>query len=191
MIIGCDLDDVLANFIDEFTTLANLIYGRPELGTDPVDWEWSNFGLSKEEQSDIWDIIKCTQSFWTKLKLEPGVDPSLVYEMDRKHTLYFPTARVDTVGGPAAKQSAAWIRQNFWIEFPAVFAAYDKGPLAIALKYDAFIDDRPKNCLDIKRVLPNCKTYLKDSSHNLSFDAGANGLVRVKDFNEFARIVEG
>jgi hypothetical protein len=66
---------------------------------------------------------------------------------------------------------------------------YEKGPLAAALKYDYFIDDRPKNCLDIQKAVPTCKVYLKNSSHNLSFDAEAAGLTRVRDFDEFAIII--
>jgi hypothetical protein len=37
--------------------------------------------------------------------------------------------------------------------------------------------------------VPTCKVYLKDSSHNLAFDADANGLTRVKDFDTFAKII--
>jgi 5'(3')-deoxyribonucleotidase len=191
MIIGIDLDDVLADFISEFTQLANAYYGRPAVGTEPVDWEWSNFGLSKEEQAFIWKEIQAIPGFWEKLKIKKGVDPRLVYRMDRNHTVYFPTARVDTAGDSAAKQSAYWLRKNFGIEFPAVFVAYDKGPMATSLKYDYFIDDRPKNCIDIQKALPKCKVYLKDSSHNRTFDAAANGFTRVKDFNEFANILGG
>ena len=188
-IVGVDLDDVLADFIGEFTQLANAYYQRPPVGTQPVDWEWSNFGLSKEEQEFIWSEIRSINNFWEHLKVEDGVDPRLVFQLDRDHSVYFPTARVDTVGDSAAKQSAYWIRKNFGIEFPAVFAAYDKKPMAAALKYDYFIDDRPKNCIDIQKALPNCKVYLKDASHNQAFDAEASGFTRVKNFNEFAKIV--
>jgi len=190
MIIGIDLDDVLADFISEFTALAYKRFGRPEPGTLPVDWEWSNFGLSKDEQSAVWGDIKSDPYFWQMLSVEEGVSARLLAELEQKHTVYYPTARVDAnLGASAAKQSAYWLRKKFGIQFPAVFATYDKKPMALALKYDYFIDDRPKNCLDIQSALPNCKVYLKDSSHNAAFDAEANGLTRVRDFDEFAKII--
>jgi 5'(3')-deoxyribonucleotidase len=187
--IGIDLDDVLADFMPAYLGLAYKRFGRPPLGSMPVDWEWSNILPSKEDQEAVWRDVKDIPNFWKTLLIMPGVHRWKVHEMDRDHTVYFPTARVE-VHGPesAAKQSAAWIQENFDIEFPAVFAAYEKKPMAIALKYDYFLDDRPKNCIDIHDALPNCKVYLKDISHNQDFIC-PEWLVRVRDFNQFAKIV--
>jgi hypothetical protein len=66
----------------------------------------------------------------------------------------------------------------------------EKGPMARALKYDFFIDDRPRNCEDIKKALPDCKVFLKDSSHNRSWLC-IDGIQRIGGFNEFAEIVLG
>lgn len=192
LVIGVDLDDVLADFISEFTRFANARFGRPALGTQPVDWEWSNFGLSKDEQDAVWADIKSEPYFWETLDAEKGADPSKLHALDILHTVYFPTARVNVNGpDPAARQSARWLRNGFGIRFPQVFAAFDKKPMALALKYDYFIDDRPKNCIDIQDALPQCKVYLKDSSHNQTFVCGGpnNNFTRVKDFNEFADII--
>jgi len=189
-VIGLDLDDCLSDFISAFTKLANAKYGRPALGTEPVDWEWSNFGLTKEEQTAIWDDIKQIPNFWLNLSSEAGFKGCTLYAMDRDHEVYFSTARVNTVGNNARKQSAAWLLEHAGILYPAVIAAYEKGPMALALKYDYFLDDRPKNCIDIHNALPNCKVYLKNSSHNSAFVA-PEWLVRVQDFDEFAKIVEG
>lgn len=176
-----------------YLSLAHKRFGRPAIGSMPADWEWSNILPSKEEQELVWSDVKSVPNFWETLPVMAGVDRRLVYRMDAKHTLYFPTARVE-VHGPdsAARQSAYWIRKQFGIEFPQVFAALDKKPMAVALKYDYFIDDRPKNCTDILSVLPDCKVYLKDSSHNQTFNRTAPGdprIIRVRDFNEFAEIV--
>jgi 5'(3')-deoxyribonucleotidase len=188
-IIGIDLDDVLADFMPAYLYLAHKRFGRPPIGSMPVDWEWSNILPSKEDQALVWQDVSAIPNFWETLNVMEGASFSKLNEMDRNHTVYFPTARVE-VHGPAsaAKQSASWIRAQFGIEFPAVFAAYEKKPMAIALKYDYFIDDRPKNCIDIHDALPNCKVYLKDSSHNQAFVC-PEWLVRVRDFNQFAHIV--
>jgi 5'(3')-deoxyribonucleotidase len=140
-------------------------------------------------QDEVWAEIKSMNNFWMKLGVEPGADWELLQELEKKHVVYYPTARVNTVGYHAGQQSAAWLSQRFGIQCPTVIAAYEKGPLARALKYDFFLDDRPKNCIDIQAALPNCRVFLKDSSHNQDFDAGLNGFTRVKDFNEFANII--
>jgi 5'(3')-deoxyribonucleotidase len=188
-IIGIDLDDVLADFMPAYLYLAHKRFGRPPIGYMPVDWEWSNILPSKEDQALVWSDVKEIANFWETLDVMEGVWSRPLWHMDHDHTVYFPTARVEVHGISAAKQSAAWIRNKFGIEFPAVIVAYEKKPMALALKYDYFIDDRPKNCFDIHDALPNCKVYLKDSSHNQTLIC-PEWLVRVKNFNEFARIVD-
>ena len=187
-IIGIDLDDCLADSISAFTRLANKKFGRPALGAQPCDWEWSNFGLSREEQKSIWDDIKEIPNFWVDLERESGFTPCRLWSMDRDHDVYFPTARVNTKGHNARKQSSEWIYNWTNIRYPSVITAYEKGPMARALKYDYFLDDRPKNCQDIHDALPNCKVYLKDSSHNQAFVC-PEWLIRIQDFNEFEKIV--
>ena len=182
------MDDVLVDFISAFTQMANKKYGRPAIGTQPADWAWTNFGLSRAEQDAIWEDIKAKSSFWLNLNPEPGFIPYKLYDMDTDHNVYFPTARIDTTGKNARKQSSEWIYNWTGIRYPAVIATYEKGPMALALKYDYFLDDRPKNCIDIHNALPNCKVYLKNSSHNAAFEA-PDWLPRVEDFNQFAAIV--
>jgi len=190
-VIGIDLDDVMFDFINPFLRIAHETLGHPELGTLPVDWEWSNVLPSKEEQKAVWDVALSHNDWWENwLPACKGASGEMLRALDAKYTLYFPTARVETMHGrPARKQAAIALERVFGIDHPAVIVAYEKGPMATALKYDYFIDDRPKNCLDIQKALPNCKVYLKDSSHNRAFDAEANGMTRIKDFDTFAKLL--
>jgi 5'(3')-deoxyribonucleotidase len=189
-VIGIDLDDVLANFMDRYLDFARVRFGRPELGTAPIDWEWSNVLPSKEEQALVWSDALALPDFWETLDRDPGASFESLQALDKMFTLYFPTARVETkTGMPVRKQSAKWLIEKFGVQYPTVIVAYEKGPMATALKYDYFVDDRPKNCLDIQKALPNCKVFLKSASHNLLYDAVANGLIRVASFDEFAKIV--
>ncbi len=190
MIVGIDLDGVLAYFDKAFSDMANKRYGRPPIGTKPVDWNWSNYGLTKEEINEIWVDIKNTYNFWEGLDVEPGVNTRLVGRMDRQHKLIFPTARIETKGASATQQCAWWLNVHFGIQFPTVFTTGDKAPLAVACQYDYFIDDRPKNCVAVKSVLPNCKVYLKDASHNQSYTPPFN-IVRIPDINHLCDIVLG
>lgn len=188
-VIGIDLDDVLADFMTVYMDAARKRYNRPPAGSMPIDWEWSNVLPSKEEQAKVWEDVQSKHNFWLTLPVEDGASREMLQALDAKHSVYFPTARVESVGMSARKQSAAWLTMKFGIAYPAVIVAYEKAPMALALKYDYFIDDRPKNCIDIQKALPNCKVYLKDASHNQTFDAEANGFTRVKSFDEFAAIV--
>lgn len=187
--IGIDLDDVLADFMTPFTNMANAIHGKPPLGTLPVDWEWSNYNLSREEQNVVWAEVAATHAFWQTLPVEDGVTPMKVWELDRQHNLSFITARVQCNGDTVRNQSCIWLQSKFGLAFPQVQVAYDKGALAAALKLDYFIDDRPKNVLEIKNAVPTCATYIKDSSHNQPFVDPR--IPRVKNFDAFADMILG
>lgn len=189
-IVGCDLDDVLCDFMTPFIEMAIERFGIPtDPSLRPVDWSWSNMGWSKEQEGALWQQLHDTPNFWVDLPVLPGVDPSLVGAVARLTRMYFPTARAQSIGDDVATQCARWLLNKFGIPFPTVIVGNEKGPLAAALKYDYFIDDRDKNCLDIKKARPECQVFLKDTGHNQKFDAEANGIIRVPGFNEFAKIV--
>ena len=187
-VIGCDLDGVLFNFAKSFNEIANRRYGRPDVSTQWVDYDGSNLGLAKEEIKQVWCDIQCTDNFWEMVTVLPHVNRELVWAVDDAHTIYFPTARAHTAGRPVGKQTARAIYVNFDIPYPAVFVSNEKGPMAYALQYDYFIDDRPENCIDVKKVLPNCKVFLVSLPHNSKFDAPFN-IQRVDNFNEFAKLI--
>lgn len=196
-IVGMDLDDVLANFIKTFMAIA-----ERKFGVDPTvlpdSWEWTGCRLldgtpltqkqTLEFVDAVWEEVIATGNFWETLEVMPGVDREKIAELSRKTKLYFPTARAVTAGGiDVGFQSALWIHQNFGIMFPTVFVSMEKGPLAAALKYDYFIDDRPVNCEAIKKANPTCKVYLMNASHNQTYNNPE--FTRVYSANEFADIV--
>lgn len=190
-VVGCDLDDVLADFVSRFMEIAARKYGV-DGRLRPTSWEWDGIvddPVKKQEYIDgTWDEILHTPNFWETLDRVNGVDRDLVYELDRATKLYFPTARAITHGGiDVGRQSAKWLWNNFTLRYPTVFVSDEKGPLAAALKYDYFIDDRPKNCLAIKQARPECKVFMKDASHNQSVTL--DGIPRIPSVNEFAQLV--
>ncbi len=196
-IVGMDLDDVVANFIKAFMAIAERRFGV-DPNVLPDSWEWTGCRLLDgtpltQEQTlkfvdVVWDEVISTANFWETLEVMPGVDREKIALLSRKTKLYFPTARAVTAGGiDVGFQSALWIHQNFGIMFPTVFVSMEKGPLAAALKYDYFIDDRPVNCEAIKKANPNCQVYLMNASHNQSYNNP--DFPRVFSVNEFADIV--
>jgi 5'(3')-deoxyribonucleotidase len=194
-VVGCDLDDVLADFMGHFIDMAHRRFGIPtDLTIRPVDWAWSNMGWTKEHQEALWQELHDTHNFWTGLKVLPKVDRGLVWELNNRSLLYFPTARAHAVGSMSTRdQCANWIQDQFQIAYPTVIVSNEKGPLAAVLKYDYFIDDRPKNCYEVKAARPECRVYMVDSSHNqdlaTTMENETRGIRRVSGFNEFAQIV--
>lgn len=198
-IVGMDLDDVLADFMQKFMDIARRLY-NVDPTVLPTTWDWDGVQyldgtpLTKEQIEDtivkVWDVVIATPDFWQTLQVMPGVDPQLINLLDYRTKLYFPTARAVTKGGiDVGRQSATWLRKNFLIAFPTVFVSNEKGPLAAALKYDYFVDDRPSNCEAIKKANPSCKVYLMNASHNK--DYVNPDFPRVSCVNEFAHIVLG
>lgn len=187
-VVGCDLDDVLADFMGLFISMAKERFGVPTDDRLPVDWAWSNMGWTKDQESALWQQLHDTPDFWTTLKPIKTVDPELVRRLSKNTSLYFPTARAQAIGTLSTRdQCARWLLNEFGILFPTVIVSTEKGPLAAALKYDYFIDDRPKNCVEVKAARPQCKVFMSDASHNQS--TTLDGIPRVSGFNEFAEIV--
>lgn len=187
MRVGVDIDGVLGDFTGSFFEISRRLFGKPEVGVLPHDWNMSGI-LTKEEVSKSWDAIKNTRNFWLNLSREKGVTSQNLRRMAKTNDLIFITARTQTKGYSVQQQSAAWLALEFALKWPTVIEESNKGPLAAALHLDYFIDDRPENCLEILEAVPKCKVYLKNLTHNADFKPW-KGITRVRDFNEFAEIV--
>ena len=198
MRIGIDVDDVCANFQKRFVALLHEMYGRPSLDTAPVDWDWSNCQVSKEELAAAWVKAADTNNLWAKLERLPSFDAEtadLLMETHIRHDVWFITNRFDTPGISPLKQTKYWLNRETLMKTPNVLIAKEKGPVATLLQLDAFIDDRPKNCLDVLGALPSARVYLADSSHNKTFVSDWNEarqqpfIPRVADLKEFLKII--
>lgn len=185
-VVGCDLDDVLADFIKKFMEVAAKKYGvDPNLR--PTSWEWDNVEMTADMVNGTWSEILDTPDWWETLDVEAGADATQLHRVNNKTRLIFPTARAICKGRGVEVQSARWLYESFDLMWPTVIVANDKGPLAAALKYDYFLDDRPKNCVEVKQASPKTKVFLKDATHNQGVILPE--IPRVQNFNEFARIV--
>ena len=198
MKIGIDMDDVCADFQSSYVELLNKLYGRPPIGTAPIDWEGSNLMLSAEETKQSWLEVAKVHNFWAKLKPLPSFDVEtveLLMETHVRHDVWFITNRFETPGVSPLKQTKYWLNRETLMKTPNVLIANEKGPVASVLQLDAFIDNRPKNCLDVLGARPTARVYLADSSHNKTFVSDWNEarqqpfIPRVKDLKEFLKIM--
>jgi hypothetical protein len=188
--IGIDVDDVCSDFQKRFVQLLHATYGRPPLGTAPIDWDWSNCQVSPSEMSNAWKLAANTPDLWLNLDPLDSFDEETVTLLQRaflQHDVFFITNRFATPGASPLKQTKTWFYYKAGILTPNVIIAKDKGPAAQVLELDYFIDDRPKNCTDVFAARPSTLVYLADSSHNQEFNDPF--IPRVANLKEFLKLV--
>ena len=107
--------------------------------------------LTARQQSQLWDHVKKIENFWSTLpELEPGIISRLAQTARaRRWEVIFLTTRPSSAGEPVQLQSQRWLEANGF-QYPSVYVVHrSRGKIADALQLDAFVDDRPENCLDI------------------------------------------
>ena len=107
--------------------------------------------LTARQQNQLWDHVKKIDNFWTTLpELEPGIISRIAKTAaDRRWEVLFLTTRPPTAGELVQLQSQQWLEAHGF-RYPSVFVVQrSRGKIADALHLDAFVDDRPENCLDI------------------------------------------
>ena len=107
--------------------------------------------LTARQQMQLWDHVKKIENFWTMLpELEPGIIARIAKAaLERKWEVIFFTTRPSTAGEMTQLQSQRWLEAHGF-QYPSVYVVQrSRGKIADALQLDAFVDDRPENCLDI------------------------------------------
>lgn len=133
--------------------------------------------LTARQQTQLWDHVKQIENFWTTLpELEPGIISRIAKAAsDRRWELIFITTRPSTQGELVQLQSQRWLEAHGF-QYPSVFVVQrSRGKIADALHLDAFVDDRPENCLDIA-VESRAKVILVWHGHMTDVPAGAKRL---------------
>lgn len=172
--IGCDMDGVLADFNKAYRERLADVTGRDLIpaGFVPSTWFYATeeFGYTKEEDNATWRSITSDVMFWNNLFAYPDAKwflQTLLHSLDE---VYFITTRP---GRLVKLQSEMWLRRLGYVE-PTVLIAKNaeaKGLLAKGLGLTHFIDDRPENCLAVRRHSPSTKIYLLDYPYNRWADA--------------------
>ena len=133
--------------------------------------------LSARQQMQLWDHVKKIENFWTKLpELEQGIIARIAKTAtERRWEIIFLTTRPSTAGEMTQLQSQRWLDAHGF-RYPSVMVVQrSRGKIADALQLDAFVDDRPENCLDIA-VESKAKVILIWHGHLKDVPAGAKRL---------------
>ena len=133
--------------------------------------------LTARQQMQLWDHVKKIDNFWSTLpELEPGIIARIAkVAVERRWEVIFLTTRPSTAGELVQMQSQRWLEAHGF-QYPSVYVVQrSRGKIADALQLDAFVDDRPENCLDIA-VESKAKVILVWHGSLMDVPAGAKRL---------------
>jgi uncharacterized HAD superfamily protein len=197
--IGFDLDGTVADmystlreeaiklFGEDIVTKSNTGNGAPPpdsvdgvmapAAEDTVSPAMEELHLTARQQIQLWDHVKKIENFWTRLpELEPGIIARIAtVAHQRQWEIIFLTTRPSTAGEITQLQSQRWLNAHGF-PYPSVMVVQrSRGKIADALHLDAFVDDRPENCLDIA-VESKAKVILVWHGHLKDVPSGAKRL---------------
>ena len=149
--------------------------------------------LTARQQMQLWDHVKKIENFWTTLpELEPGIIARIAKTAaERRWEIIFLTTRPSTAGELTQLQSQRWLDAHGF-RYPSVMVVQrSRGKIADALHLDAFVDDRPENCLDIA-VESKAKVILVWHGHLKDVPVGAKrlGVRPVQTISEALSLLE-
>jgi uncharacterized HAD superfamily protein len=149
--------------------------------------------LTARQQSRLWEHVKKIDNFWTTLpELEAGIIARIAKtSLERRWEVIFFTTRPATAGELVQLQSQRWLDAHGF-HFPSVYVVQrSRGKIADALHLDAFVDDRPENCLDIA-VESQAKVIMVWHGNPAEIPAGAKrlGVQPVTSISEAIALLE-
>lgn len=173
MIIGVDLDEVLAALMPQLIEYHNYLYKTSYVFDDFKSFYlWKTWGgTRKETDKKIWNFYD-SELFDDTLPIEGAREGIEV--LAKRHKLAIITSRPQEIKGKTQK----WLRKYFPDKFSAVHFAYNfshgkgksKKKLAICkdLGVEVLIEDCLENVMDIENVSSKTKVILLDRPWNRS-----------------------
>ncbi len=178
MTILVDMDDTMEQLLEALVSRANERFGRNAAVEDVTDWSivCAFPGIQKKQVLDL----MYEAGFWEDVKPIPGAAEALRHFMEEGHEVYVVTAtEFDHVRDKMEKVLFRY--------FPFI----SPGQVIITgrkqmIRGDVLIDDGIHNLEG-----GEYKKILFTKPYNRAYDAEANGMVRVHNWDEIAAIIDG
>lgn len=184
MMVGLDIDGVLADFISPFLRLL-----EQRAGHGPIDLESINDAgftnhpfISQELVSECMIDVSYDPAFWQRLAPLPSPDQWRALDtLSRKARLVFVTHRWERENYSIHQVTCDWLKKH-GVSNPVVyFTQNHKSELIGQLRVELFVDDRHENCRDVAEntdavVLMPHRPYNQGFSHPR--------VQRIQDFDE-------
>ncbi|HZN44518.1 MAG TPA: hypothetical protein VFB56_04280 [Nitrospiraceae bacterium] len=152
MMIGLDIDGVLADFVSPFLRVLEARAGSGRIDPETyVDLSFSAHPeLSKEIVTECILKVSNDPGFWEQLNPLPTVEQWKVLDgLSRQEKLIFVTHRYECDNYSIHQVTCAWLRKH-GVSNPVVyFTQNHKSELIGKLKVELFVDDRHENCRDV------------------------------------------
>src|SRR4029453_7089964 len=191
MMIGLDIDGVLADFVSPFLRVleARAASGRKVPGTY-LDLSFSAHPeLSKEIVTECILKVSNDPGFWEQLNPLPTVEQWKVLDgLSRQQKLIFVTHRYECDNYSIHEVTCDWLEQH-GVSRPVVYCTQkQKSDLINSLKVELFVDDRHENCRDAAENT-EAVVLMPHRSYNQSFNHPR--VQRIQDLNELFVYLEG
>lgn len=170
-----DMDDVLEDLVGCWIAELNAQHGTSVEMEDITEWRIANFfpTLTVEElYAPLFD-----PQMWGKLQAIPGAAENVKRLIDDGHTVRVVTA---THYGTVLPKMERFLYLYPFLKWKNVIIASDKSMIL----GDVMIDDGVHNLENT-----SCAKILFDRPHNRSYDAEANGMVRVRTWDEIYDVI--
>jgi uncharacterized HAD superfamily protein len=184
MIVGLDIDGVLADFLPPFLKLLEARAGRGPIQVESItDPSFvSHPYISNEMISDCMIEVSYDSRFWQNLEpLATAPQWQILEELSRDERLVFVTHRYERGTYSIREITCDWLKKH-GIKNPVVYFTQSyKSELVRELKIELFVDDRHENCLDVAEKT-DAVVMMPHRSYNNSFEHPK--VQRIQDLEE-------
>jgi len=191
MMIGLDIDGVLADFISPFLRVLEARMGNGPIDPESItDLNFMNHPLiTMEIISECIARVSDDPKFWQALAPLPSAEQwQALDRLSCKNNLVFVTHRYERETYDIGQVTRDWLRKH-GVSHPVVyFTQNHKSELIGKLNVEVFVDDRHENCRDVAENT-EAVVLMPHRSYNQSFNH--HRVQRIQDLNELFVYLEG
>lgn len=184
MIVGLDIDGVVADFLPPFLRLIEKKIGNGPIPPESItDFNFKNHPFLSEKIVDECMVeVSYDPAFWQRLApLLSAPEWQALDNLSRKQQLVFITHRYERETYDINQVTCDWLKRH-GVNKPVVyFTQESKAKLVDRLRVSLFVDDRHENCVDVAEQT-QAKVIMPDRLYNQTF--AHPKVTRIQNFSE-------